>query len=208
MTMMRPQPFHVGHLEVAAPSPPVPPLSTYALLQSSAVRLPHTSPSTKMPPRQQHDPFTDAPLRPTHANPALRGQASQQSLRSNTSTASSRTRQQRDLFAPSLGRRPTARSTPHIEDEVLADPDSEEEVAIHRQGRVRGMRQGSPEGKHSRLKPKQEEEQCIVNKQADGSYLLGVSASNEAIAPQLMAPELEAAREADGMLHRTWELLD
>ena len=148
-----------------------------------------------MPPRQAHDPFTDAPLRPNN-NAPLRAQ---QGVRPTASTASARTRKQRDLFAPSLSRRPTSRSTPRVEDGVLADPDSEEELIGQRQRHMRRIRQGSPEGKHSRLKPPQEEEPDIVNRQSDGSYLLDVSASNEAITSHLFAPELQAARDAAGM---------
>jgi len=149
-----------------------------------------------MPPRQAQDPFTDAPLRP-NGHPPLRAQ---QGVRPTASTASAQTRQQRDLFAPSLSRRPTSRSTPRIEDEVLADPDSEEELIGQRQKQLRRIRQGSPEHKHSRLKPQQEEEPDIVNRQSDGSYLLDVSASNEAITSHLFAPELQAARDAAGKL--------
>ena len=149
-----------------------------------------------MPPRQAQDPFTDAPLRPNN-NAPLRAQ---QGMRPTASTASARPRQQRDLFAPALSRRPTSRSTPRVEDEVLADPDSEEEMAGQRQKHIRRIRQGSPEGKYSRLKPQQEEEPDIVNRQPDGSYLLDVSASNEAITQHMFAPELQAARDAAGRL--------
>ncbi|KAK4548508.1 hypothetical protein LTR36_009418 [Oleoguttula mirabilis] len=61
---------------------------------------------------------------------------------------------------------------------------------------MRKIKQGSPESKHSRLRPKQEEEPDIVNRQADGSYLLGISASSEAIAPEQLALELLAERAA------------
>ncbi|KAK5119986.1 hypothetical protein LTR85_007062 [Meristemomyces frigidus] len=152
-----------------------------------------------MPPRQPHDPFTDAPLRPRNIEPSIRGQTSQQSFRSNASTASARTRQQRDLFAPSLSRRPTSRSTPRVEDEVLADHDSGEETAAQRQRQIRKIRQGSPEGKHSRVKPRQEEEPDIVNRQADGGYLLGISASNEILMSEQLSLELQADREAAEM---------
>ena len=127
-----------------------------------------------MPPtRQQHDPFTDAPLRPTTGNATslapsahnLRGQASQHSLRSNASTASLRSRQQGALFAPSLSRRPTSRATPSFDDDVLADEEDEEVLAAaaqqHRRGGLRQARlkHGSPESKHARLqKSKQEAE--------------------------------------------------
>ena len=148
--------------------------------------------------RQPHDPFTDAPLRPTTSNATslgtqspLRDQTSQHSLRSNASAASARPRQQRDLFAPSLSRRPTSRATPRVEDEVLADSDSENDLAT-RQRQLRRIRHGSPEGKHSRLKTKQDEEQDFVNRQADGSYLLGVAGFGETVAvPQMTVPKTE-----------------
>ena len=153
-----------------------------------------------MPPtRQHHDPFTDAPLRPTTSNsnalnaqPSLRSHTSQHSLRSNASTASNRPRQQRDnLFAPSLSRRPTSRATPRVEDEVLADSESEQDLAA-RQRQLRRIRHGSPEGKHSRLKAKQEEELDFVNRQPDGSYLLGVAGFGETVAvPQMSVPKSE-----------------
>ncbi|KAK5134860.1 hypothetical protein LTR08_006092 [Meristemomyces frigidus] len=153
-----------------------------------------------MPPRPAHDPFTEAPLRPTNGNPALRAQTSQQTLRPSASAATARTRQQRDLFAPSLSRRPISRNTPHVEDGVLADPDSEEEMAGQRQRHMmRRVRQGSPEGKQSRPKPKQEEELDIVNRQANGSYLLGISASNEGVAPQQLSEEMQMEQEAAEM---------
>ncbi|OTA24276.1 hypothetical protein BTJ68_13037 [Hortaea werneckii EXF-2000] len=53
-------------------------------------------------------------------------------MRPTASTASTRTRHQQprdNLFAPNLSRRPTARSTPKLDDEVLADPESEAEAA-------------------------------------------------------------------------------
>ena len=150
------------------------------------------------PPRQAHDPFTDAPLRPTTSNATslstqapLRSQTSQHSLRSNASAASARTRQQRDLFAPSLSRRPTGRTTPRVEDEVLVDSESEQDLAA-RQRQLRRIRHGSPEGKHSRLKAKQDEEQDFVNRQPDGSYLLGVAGFGEMVAvPQMSIPKTE-----------------
>jgi hypothetical protein len=130
-----------------------------------------TLPTTTMPPRQQHDPFTDAPLRPTTGNPALRSQPSQHSLRSNASTASSRSRAPRDLFAPHLSRRPTSRATPRVEDEVLADPVSDEELTVPPPRQSRRIRQGSPE-KHSRARVRDGEELDIVNRQPNGSYIL------------------------------------
>ena len=151
-----------------------------------------------MPIRPAHDPFTEAALRPTTGNPALRGQTSQQSLRPHASTTTSRTRQ-RDLFAPSLSRRPTSRTTPRVEDGVLADPDSEGETVDLRQRHVmRRVRQGSPEVKQSRAKPKQEEELDIVNRQANGGYLLGISASSEETALQQVSEEMQMEQEAAG----------
>lgn len=82
---------------------------------------------------------------------------------------------------------------------MLADRDSEgETAAAHRQRPLRRIRQGSPEGRHGRAKPKVEEELEIVNRQADGGYLLGMSAAGDAGAPELYAMELQAEREATG----------
>ena len=160
------------------------------------------------PPRQVHDPFTDAPLRPTTSNatnPSLRTQNSQQSLRSNASSASTRTRppQQRDLFAPALSRKPTSRSTPRVEDEVLADSDSDREWAGQRHAQLRRARHGSPEGKNSRLKAKQDEEAEFVNRRPDGTYLLGVAGFGDAVAvPQMSAPKTdEEMSQAGRSLH-------
>ncbi|KAI7304100.1 hypothetical protein KC315_g15321 [Hortaea werneckii] len=133
-------------------------------------------------------------------------------MRPTASTASTRTRHQQprdNLFAPNLSRGPTARSTPKVEDEVLADPESETEAAAaaqrHRQ--TRRARQGSPEsriaGGKARVKteelPQKEDEAGvvgeIVNRREDGGYLLGVSAGNEALAQHLFAPELKAELE-------------
>ncbi|KAI7182516.1 hypothetical protein KC363_g8723 [Hortaea werneckii] len=133
-------------------------------------------------------------------------------MRPTASTASTRTRHQKprdNLFAPNLSRRPTARSTPKLEDEVLADPESEAEAAAaaqrHRQ--TRRARQCSPEGRiaggKARVKteelPQKEDEAVvvgeIVNRREDGGYLLGVSAGNEALAQHLFAPELKAELE-------------
>lgn len=153
-----------------------------------------------MPPRQPHDPFTDAPLRPTSSNAtSLRAQNSQHSLRSNNSTASAPSRPQRDLFAPSRSRRPTSRATPRVEDEVLADSDSEPDLAAQRQRQMRRIRHGSPEGKHSRLKVKQEDEHDFVNRRADGSYLLGVAGFGDTVAvPQMTVPKTEEEMEQAG----------
>lgn len=64
-----------------------------------------------------------------------------------------------------------------MEDEVLADPDSEED---RQQQALRRVRQGSPEGKRS----PPVEEQDVVNRQADGGFLLGVSGFSEALVLQ------------------------
>lgn len=153
--------------------------------------------------RQPHDPFTDAPLRPTtsNANTQLRSQTSQHSLRSNTSNTSGRPRQQRDLFAPSLSRRGT---TPRFEDEVLADSDSEQDLTAQRQKQTRRIRHGSPDVKYGRVKGKQDEEQDFVNRKPDGSYLLGVAGFGETVAvPQMSLPKTEEEREQDGKGRRT-----
>ena len=148
-----------------------------------------------MPPtRQHHDPFTDAPLRPTTGNPSFRTQTSQSSLRSNISNASARPRQpqSRDLFAPALSRRPTSKTTPRVEDDVLADPDSDEDIAVvPRQRQARGAlrtgRHGSPEkgpqhhGRARGVARREEEDIDIVNRQADGNYMLDVSGINEGL---------------------------
>ena len=156
--------------------------------------------------RQPHDPFTDAPLRPTTsnatslaANPSVRAQASQQSLRSNASAASTRSREQRPLFAPSLSRRPTGRATPRIEDEVLVDTDSDIDAASQRRRQVKGGRHGSPESKHGRLKGKHNDEPDFVNRQPDGSYLLGVMGSCDSTAiPQVTVPKTTEEQEQAG----------
>ena len=162
-----------------------------------------------MPPtRQPHDPFTDAPLRPTTSNAtslaassSLRSQTSQHSLRSNASAASTRPRQQRDLFAPALSRRPTSRATPRVEDGVLVDSDSEQDLAAQRQRHLRRFGHGSPEGKHSRLKAKQDEDQDFVNRRPDGSYLLGVAGLGETVAvPQMSMPKTEEELDQAGDL--------
>ncbi len=136
-------------------------------------------------PRPHHptDPFTTAPLQPTTSNStSLRTQSSQHSLRSNASTASTRPRPQNNLFAPALSRRPTSRATPRVDDEVLADSESETEqhpAASSRQRPLRRLRNGSPSisgaGKQRPQKVKQEDEVEFVNRRADGSFLLGVS---------------------------------
>lgn len=144
-----------------------------------------------MPPnRAQHDPFT------TTSN------AAGPSLRTNASAASTRTRQQ--LFAPSLSRRPTSRTTPRVDDDVLPDSDSEQENATAQRQRrqVRRIRHGSPEGRHGRTKPKQQpqaqiEELDIVNRQPDGSYLLGGPTMGILAAPTVFGQDVA---EASGMV--------
>lgn len=162
-----------------------------------------------MPPstHQPHDPFLDAPLRPTTSNAtslstnsALRTQTSQHSLRSNASTASARTRQQRDLFAPSLTRRGT---TPRYEDEVLADSDSEQDVTAQRQKQTRRFRHGGADPKYGRNKAKQDEEQDFVNRTPDGSYLLGMAGFGETVTvPQMTLPKTDEEREQEGKSFR------
>ena len=151
-----------------------------------------------MPPRNQHDPFTDAPLRPTTSNattlstqPSLRSQTSQHSLRSNASTASSRQRQQRDLFAPALSRRPTSRATPRIESDgvadVYADADSEGDLTA--------------DLRRLNLKSKGDEDggMDFVNRRPDGSFLLGVSGFGETVAvPQVLPPKSAEEMEQEG----------
>ena len=158
-----------------------------------------------MPPptRQPHDPFTDAPLRPTTSNAtslanssALRSQTSQHSLRSNASTASARTRQQRDLFAPSLSRRGT---TPRYEDDVLADSDTEQDLTAQLQKQTRRAKHGAADTKYGRSKVKQDEEQEFVNRKPDGSYLLGAAGFGETVAvPQMSLPKTEEERDQEG----------
>lgn len=144
-----------------------------------------------MPPsRSQHDPFT------TTSN------AAGPSLRTNASAAPTRTRQQ--LFAPSLSRRPTGRATPRVDDDVLPDSDSEQEnVTAPRQRQpVRRIRHASPEGRHGRLKHKQPpqvqaEELDIVNRQPDGTYLLGNSTMGVLAVPTVFGHDVA---EASGMV--------
>lgn len=148
--------------------------------------------------RSQHDPFT------TTSN------AAGPSLRTNASAASTRTRQQ--LFAPSLSRRPTtSRTTPRVEDDVLPDSDSEQEnVTTPRQRQpVRRLRHASPGDRHGRFKPKQQpqaqaEELEIVNRQPDGSYLLGGSTMGVLAAPTVFGQDVA---EASGMLLLPWNEL-
>lgn len=146
--------------------------------------------------RAAHDPFTTSS---TAAASSLRSHHSQTNLRANAaSTASTRTRQPANLFAPSLLRRPTSRTTPRVEEDVvLPDSDSEVEVSLLAQTRqpqlqqTRRTRHESPDtGRHGRLRPRQQqaEEQDIVNRQPDGSYLLGASTLGIAAPKAMFAP--------------------
>ena len=82
---------------------------------------------------------------------------------------------------------------------MLADSDSERDFAAQRQRQLRRIRHGSPEGKYSRLKVKQEEEHDFVNRQPDGSCLLGVAGLGETVAvPQMTVPKSEEEIEQAG----------
>ena len=144
--------------------------------------------------RQTHDHFTDTALRPTTSNAtSLRTQTSQQSLASNAST---RTRPQRELFAPAISRRG---ATPRFGDDVLADSDSEQDLPAQRQQQTRRARHGSPNARYGRSKVKHDEALDFVNRKADGSYLLGVAGFGDTVAvPQLTLPQSEEEREQDG----------
>lgn len=100
------------------------------------------------------------------------------------------------LFAPSLLRRPTSRTTPRVEEDVvLPDSDSEPDGSMlglaqrprPQQQPLRRTRRRSPENsRHARLRSRQQaEDQDIVHRQPDGSYLLGASTLGIA-APQTM----------------------
>lgn len=184
-----------------------------------------------MPPtRQTHaanDPFTDAPLRhPTIAPPNLRAAASasaaassHHALRSNASTASSRSRQQQtNLFAPSQPRKPTSRrATPAFEEDVLADEveedDAEElDAALQRrQVRQARARHGSPESKlaraqqKARLEKEREEESEFVIRKADGSFWREIEGLEGCLTMHLQAEEMvdEAEVRAVDDVHST-----
>ena len=181
-----------------------------------------TSTSPKMPTRQTHthsDPFTDAPLRqPTIAPPNLRAAAAAQShhaLRSNASTASSRSRQQQtNLFAPSLSRKPTSRrATPSFEEDVLADEvkeDAEELGAALQQQQRRQLRHArarhaSPEGKlvraqqKARLEREREEEAEFVIRKSDGGFLREMEGLEGCLNAHLQAEEMVEEAEARAM---------
>lgn len=155
------------------------------------------------------DPFTDAPLRhPTIAPPNLRAAAAAQShhaLRSNASTASSRSRQQQtNLFAPSLSRRPTSRrATPSFEEDVLADEEVEEDAAQElgtalqrRQLRHARTRHVSPEAKlartqqKARLEKEREEEAEFVIRKSDGGFLREIDGFESCLNAHLQAEEM------------------
>ena len=75
---------------------------------------------------------------------------------------------------------------------MLADPESEEEVAAQR---LRHGKRGSPEAKHIRLRSRQEEElqqYDIVHRQPDGNYLLGES---HGATPSVLTMELQVEEE-------------
>lgn len=162
-----------------------------------------------MPSRHPHDPFTDSALRTTTLNPSIRAQTSSQSLRSNASTASARTRQPgTELFAPSLSRRPTSRTTPRFEDDVLADPDSDDQappLQPRLRHATRRTRHVSPE-KLNRSRVRLEDEAEMVNRQADGSFLLDGNLMNDCYAQHMADPLLVEAKNDEGK--RELSLLD
>lgn len=131
--------------------------------------------------RVPHDPFI------TTSNAT----SSQTGLRSNASAASARSRQQGGLFASTLSRRPTSRTTPRVEDEVLADSDEENDTMGH----GIGSRQ-----RHTRSRPRQQEEREIVNRQPDGSYLLGGPAFGISSAPStnMFGPQQQITEQDKG----------
>ncbi|KAM3417454.1 hypothetical protein BST61_g5700 [Cercospora zeina] len=164
-----------------------------------------------------HDPFTTSS---TTAS-SLRSHHPQTNLRSNNANANAaaaatRPRQPAaNLFAPSLLRRPTGRTTPRVEEDVvLPDSDSEADMSLLAQTRqprlqqTRRTRHGSPDtGRHGRLRPRQQaEEQELVNRQPDGSYLLGASTLGIIAAPKTMfAPaqhDGEVTPEQEDAYHR------
>lgn len=121
---------------------------------------------------------------PPHEALTSHAQTSHPSLRPSTSATSVRTRQQHDLFAPNPSRRHGGRTTPRIEDEVLADSESEHDLAPNgRQRHTTGNRHASPEGRHLRARGgrQQAQEQDIVNRKPDGSYLLDGTTGGSAV---------------------------
>lgn len=158
--------------------------------------------------RPQHDPFTDAPLRPSaslgSSSHNLRGQASQHSLRSTASTANSRSRQQTNLFAPSLSRRPTSRATPSFDDDVLADETEEDELTssqVARQQRQRHgkIRHGSPESKHARLQKSKPEDVEFVKRRTDGGYQKDMSEIDAVLAEHMQEDDMKIMVDEQGM---------
>lgn len=147
----------------------------------------------------------------TTSAPCLRAQASQSSIRSNATATSARTTRQQgnDLFAPTLSRRPTGRA--RAEDDVLADSGSEQETAVTHRPRphARRVRHGTPEARHTRQRPRpQLEEQDIVNRQADGNYLLGAVSLHAPVSAQLFgqqAHEEEDQNEGSCPIHTRTE---
>lgn len=146
--------------------------------------------------RGHSDHSTDGALRPTTSNATslpsahLRTQNSQASLRSGAgSAASMRSRQNRDLFAPSLSRRAPSRNLRHHEDVVLVDSDSDRDRAIaSTTSKHRGLRRTRRLSGDLKSKSKPEDE--IVNRQSDGSFIRPIPGLDEAIQSHLEAPEL------------------
>ncbi|KAK5706813.1 hypothetical protein LTR97_001805 [Elasticomyces elasticus] len=107
----------------------------------------------------------------------------------------SRTRTTRDLFAPSLSRRPTSRATAKSNDKILVDHESEEEE--------QRPRHVSPELKHGRRRARQhhDEELSMVNCKPSGDYLLSndmmvLDALEEHMnAPDILKEQDEAAHQ-------------
>ncbi len=94
-----------------------------------------------------------------------------------------------------------SRATPRVEDDVLADSDSEPDLTTHqhRQRQMRRARRGSPESKHGRARTKQEEEPPMVNRQPDGSFLIGLAQSSEVMAiAQVEWPQNEEEADQEG----------
>jgi len=89
---------------------------------------------------------------------------------------------------------------------VLADPESEEDpaaaaAASQRPRQAQVVKKGSPEAKHGRLRPRQVgDEQDVVNRQPDGSYLLGLLGDGQGRVPSVMTLELRAEEEQKSRL--------
>ncbi|KAJ8611448.1 hypothetical protein MRB53_037967 [Persea americana] len=146
--------------------------------------------------RGQRDQSTDGALRPTTVNATslpsshLRSQNSQASLRSGAgSAASMRSRQNRDLFAPSLSRRAPSRNLRHQGDVVLVDSDSDRDREIvSTSAKHRGLRRTRRLSGDFKTKARLEDE--IFNRQADGSFIRTIPGLDEAIQKHLESPEL------------------